>query len=87
MQDASEGKGSRPQRGLDGRLEEVSKAVGGGYCRLQMLLKPARGVRGTVAGHRLGALEEGGGGYPPPPRSNASLLVGSLRAGHSLGSR
>ena len=47
---------------LDGRLEEVAKAVGGGYCRLQMPLRLALGVRGTVAGHRLGALEEGGGG-------------------------
>ena len=43
------------------RLEEVVKAVGGGYCRLQMPLRRALGVRGTVAGHRLGALE----GLPP----------------------
>ena len=50
----------RPQK----RLEEVVKAVGGGYCRLQIPLKPALGVRGTVAGHRLGALE-GGVGYLP----------------------
>ena len=50
------------------RLEEVNKAVGGGYCPLQMPLKPALGVRGTVAGHRLGALEGGGGGYLPPLR-------------------
>ena len=36
--DASEGKGPhrRPQRRLGRRLEEVAKAVGGGYCRLQM---------------------------------------------------
>ena len=34
-----------------------------------MPLRLALGVRGTVAGHRLGALE--GGGYLPP--SNASL--------------
>ena len=34
--DASEGKGpQRSQRRLDRRLEEVAKAVGGGYCRLQ----------------------------------------------------
>ena len=26
----------RPQQRLDRRLEEVAKAVGGGYCRLQM---------------------------------------------------
>ena len=30
-----------------------------------MPLKPVLGVRGAVAGHRLGALE-GGGGLPPP---------------------
>ena len=59
--DALEGKGPqrRPQRRLDRRFEEVAKAVGGGYCRLQMPLKPALAVRGTVAGHRLGALEGG----------------------------
>ena len=66
--DALEGKGrqSRPLRRLGRRLEEVVKAVGGGYCRLQMPLKLALGVRGTVAGRRLGALEGGGGGYLPP---------------------
>ena len=71
--DASEGKGPRrrPQRRLGRRLEEVSKAVGGGYCRLQMPLRLALGVRGTVAGHRLGAFE-GGGGVTSPP-SHASL--------------
>ena len=62
--DASEGKG--PQRRLGRRLEEVAKAVGGGYCRLQMPLKPALGVSETGARHRLGALEGGGGGYLPP---------------------
>ena len=73
-QGASEGKGPRrwPQRRLGRRLEEVAKAVEGGYCRLQMPLKLALGVRGTVAGHRLGAPE------PLPPRfpSNASLPMG-----------
>ena len=44
------------------RLEEVAKAVGGSCCRLQMPLKLALGVSGTLAGRRLGALEEGGGG-------------------------
>ena len=59
--DALEGKGpQRPQRRLGRRLEEV--AVQGGYCRLQMPLKLAPGVRGTVAGHRLGTWEGGGGG-------------------------
>ena len=33
-----------PKR-LDRRLEEVAKAVEGGYCRLQMPLKLALGVR------------------------------------------
>ena len=63
--DAVEGKGSqrRFQKRLGRRLEEVAQAVGGGYRRLQMPLKPALAVRGTVAGHRLGALE---GGYLPP---------------------
>ena len=59
----------RPQKRLDGRLQEVAKAVGGGYCQLQMPLKPALGVRGTVAGHRLGAL---GGGFPMHPCPMAS---------------
>ena len=66
--DAQEGKGPqrRPPRRLGRRLKEVAKAVGGGYCRLQIPLKRALGVRETVAGHRLGALEAGGG-VPPPP--------------------
>ena len=55
----------RPQRRLDRRLEGVAAAVGGGYCRLQMPLSLALGVRETVAGHRLGA--RGGGGVPHPP--------------------
>ena len=62
-----EGKGPqrRPQERLDRRLEEVAEAVWGGYCRLHVPLKLALGVRGTVAGRRLGALE--GGGPPPLP--------------------
>ena len=66
---ALEGKGPqrRPHRRLRRRLEEVAKAVEGGYCRLQMPLKPALAVRGTLAGHRLGALE-GGGLHPPIPK-------------------
>ena len=56
-----------PKKRLDRRLEEVSKAVGGGYCWLQMPLRLALAVRETVARHRLGALERpGGGGYLPP---------------------
>ena len=69
--DALEGKGPqrRSQTQLGRRLEEVAKAVGGGYCRLQMPLRLALCVKGTVAGHRLGACE-GVRGSPP---SNASL--------------
>ena len=53
----------RPQKRLDGRLDEVAKAVGGPYCRLQMPLRLALAARETVAGRKLGALE---GGVPPP---------------------
>ena len=39
--------------------------VGGGYCRVQMPLRLALGVRETVAGRRLGALKgRRGGGLP-----------------------
>ena len=64
--DALERKGPRrrPQERLRGRLEKVVKAVGGSHCRLRMPLKLALGVTGTVAGHRLGALE--GEGFLPP---------------------
>ena len=50
----------------DRRLEEVAKAVGGGYCRLQMPWKLALAVREAVAGRWLGALK-GEEGVPPPP--------------------
>ena len=65
--DASEPKGPqrRPQRRLDGRLEEVAKAVGGRFCRLPMLRKPALGVRDRVSGHGRG----GGGATPTPPNA------------------
>ena len=59
--------GSEGQRRLGRRLEEVAKAVGGGYCRLQMPLRPALGVRGAVAGRRLGALEGRGTPHPMHP--------------------
>ena len=57
-----EGKGPqrRPQKRVDRRLAEVAKAVESGYCRLRMPLRLALGVRGTVAGRQLGALEAGG---------------------------
>ena len=47
--DAVEGKGPqrRSQKRLDRRLEEVAKAVGGCYCRLEMPMKPALAVRET----------------------------------------
>ena len=47
--DALEGEGPqrRPQKQLGRRLEEVAEAVGGGYCRLQMPLRLALGVRGS----------------------------------------
>ena len=61
MRPKGNGRQRRPRKRLDRRLEEVAKAVGGGYCRLQMPLKPALGVRETVAGHRWGSLEWGGG--------------------------
>ena len=74
---AFEGKGpqTQPQRRLGRRLEEVAEVVGGGYCRLQMPLRLALGVRGTVAGHRLGALEG----------ARASLLRRLAAAGRRLG--
>ena len=77
--DAVEGEGPqrRPQRRLDRRLEEVTKAVGGGYCQLQMPLKLALGVRETVAGHRLGALGGGGGGAPLPMHPWGWLHMGT----------
>ena len=65
--DALEGKGPqrRPLKRLGRQLEEVATAVGSSYCRLQMPLKLALGVRQTLAGHTLGALERGGS--PPLP--------------------
>ena len=58
-EDALEGRGPPrpPPKRLDRRLE-AAEAVGSGYCRLQMPLKLALSVRETVAGQRLGALEE-----------------------------
>ena len=75
VRDALEGKGSQSRgrgRGrLGRRLKEVAKAVGGGYRRLQMPLRLAPGVRGTVAGHRPPSRAPG-----TPPPSNASLVGG-----------
>ena len=62
--DASEGEGPprRPQRRLDRRLEEVAKAVGGGYQSVTNAIE-AGACRQGEAGRRLGALH----GVPPPP--------------------
>ena len=67
--DAPAVKGPRrqPQKRLDRRLQEGAKAVGGGYCRLQMPLKLALAVRETVAGHRLGAPRGMEGASPSLP--------------------
>ena len=56
---------SRKEGTSEGAPEAVRQAVGGGYCRLQMPLKPALALRET----RLGAgwaLWKRGGGYLPP---------------------
>ena len=82
--DALERKGPRrrPQQRLGRRLKEVAKAVGGGYCQLQMPFRLALAVRETVAGHRLGALEGGGGvrvsmeaHTPPHPQPGDGLVI------------
>ena len=82
---ASEGTGPHDglQRRLGRRLEEVAKAVGGGCCRLQMPLRPALGVGGTVAGHRLRALEGEGGGSQMPWRPGTGGQ-GQSGGGHRL---
>ena len=64
------GRGLRVRLGR--RLEEVAEAGGGSYCRLRMPLRLALGVRETVAGHRLRALEGGGGGAPPPANTSVN---------------
>ena len=76
---ALEGKGPQRdlQKRLGRRLEEVAKAVGGGYCRLQTPWRLALGVTGTVAGRRLGALEGGGGADWHPWKTTRLLVHGS----------
>ena len=80
--DAVEEKGPqrRPQKRLDTRLEEVAKAVGGDYCRLQMPLKLALAVRETVAGHGRGTLEGGAPPVPMHPCTHTPLPVWEQRA-------
>ena len=89
--DASEGKGPqrRPQKQLYQQLEAVAKAVGGGYCRLEMPLKLALAVSWTVAGHRPGALKVGTSppsdasppplcGYAHPPIHTSATALGGV---------
>ena len=71
-----EGTSEAALRPLDRRLEEAAKAVGGGYCRLQMPLRLALGVRGAVPGRRMGALG-GGGGVPANCTSSIRQLLGA----------
>ena len=63
--------GMRREGAPEAAPEALRQAVGGdyqsGWGRLQMPLRLALAVRGTVAGHRLGALEGGGGGVHLPP--------------------
>ena len=81
-----EGPQRRPQRRLDRRLKEVAKAVGGGYCRLQMPLKLALGGREIVAGRRLGTLEGGGGvatpSFKPRPAHTPTHHSRTYQASH-----
>ena len=76
--DALEGKGPqrRPRKRLGKWLEEVAKAVGGGWCRLQLQCKPALAVRETVGGQPDIGSPRGGAGVPLP--FNASL-TGPIR--------
>ena len=75
-----EGPERRPQKRLDGRLEEVAKAVGRGYCRLQMPWKPSERQWLGIGW----APWRGGGGVPSPPSNTplppAPLYCGSARA-------
>ena len=75
--DALEGQGSqrRLQKRSDRRLEEVAKAVGGGYCRLQMPLKLALAIGGQWLGIGWAPSRRRGGGVTSSP-SNALLGPG-----------
>ena len=70
--DALEGKAPqrRPQKRFDRRWEDIAEAVGGGYCRLQMPLSPALGVRQCLGIGWAPWRGPGEGGSPP---SNAFL--------------
>ena len=86
VRDALEGKTPqrRPEERINQRLEEVAKAAGGGYCRLQMPLGLALGVRETVAGRPGGG---GGGGNLPPfqciPDVGVAFATSRLWSRHS----
>ena len=82
LRDTLEGQGPqrRPQRRLDRRLEEVAKAVGGSYCRLQMPLKVAPAVRETVAGNRLHPWIPM---HPCPPSSPSGAELFKRALGHT----
>ena len=68
-----------PQRRLNRRLEEVAKAVGGGYCRLQMLLRLAFAVRETANSASLPPMVK-------PSMSHGSVLrITRQRSRHAAG--
>ena len=77
--DASSGKGPQrwPQKRLDRGLEAAAKAVGGGYCWLQMPLSLALAATETVA--EAGRPAGGGGGAPPRLPMHPWFGVGSRR--------
>ena len=81
------GRGDNGQGGRGwGAGEAVRQAVGGSYCRLQVPLSLTLGVRKTVAGHRLRALQErGGGGGHLQTQLPAVDLLPLLRRGLEAG--
>ena len=68
-----------PQKRVGRRLEDVAKAVGGGYCRRHVPWRLALAVRETVAGHRLGALEGEGGVFRGFP-GISNVMIGGVSA-------
>ena len=72
----------RPQRRLGRRLEEVAKAVGGGYCRLQTPWELERAVRAGHPGGGGGGLAQGrGGGRSEKSQGPKSALLHELSEG------
>ena len=89
---ALEGKGPqrRPQKRLGRRLEEVAKAVGGGYCRLQMPLSrhlPSGGQRPGGGGGGRGSWRPGTRGVAPPPPGGPSAESESVLLDFGVGRR